>query len=387
MTPEDDPPALRAARLAAGEMNLAALQRAPMTDPHIAQRKPCLVTLEKGKSYLWCSCGRSARQPFCDGSHKGTDFSPLKFTAEESGERLLCACKHTAAPPFCDGSHNNLSDTYLEAEEGSGAGVLTAGYEDTGKGFQKAALDNGCYVARLSGESGETREDLTLVPVISEAEGARHLSHYAARVDSRPDGKGRSPILRFPGSDAILFIISGTGTVTIADRPFAVGPETGLCVKAGEAFQLATGGDEALVLNISVCPQCPSPEWLDAMPETFDAAYPRRSSHVDESKREAMADRFFQVLIDKQSHATDVTQFIGEIPTSRAAHHRHLYEETITILSGEGFMWTDTTKAPVRPGDTIFLPRKQAHSLECTSAGGMRLVGVFYPSMSPALNY
>jgi quercetin dioxygenase-like cupin family protein len=50
-------------------------------------------------------------------------------------------------------------------------------------------------------------------------------------------------------------------------------------------------------------------------------------------------------------------------------------------------MWTDETKARVRPGDTIFLPLKQAHSLECTSPEGMRLIGLFYPSMSPAINY
>jgi mannose-6-phosphate isomerase-like protein (cupin superfamily) len=50
-------------------------------------------------------------------------------------------------------------------------------------------------------------------------------------------------------------------------------------------------------------------------------------------------------------------------------------------------MWTDDTKTPVRPGDTIFLPLKQAHSLECTSPNGMRLIGLFYPSMSPAINY
>jgi quercetin dioxygenase-like cupin family protein len=64
-----------------------------------------------------------------------------------------------------------------------------------------------------------------------------------------------------------------------------------------------------------------------------------------------------------------------------------LYEETITVLAGEGFMWTDNSRTPVRPGDTIFLPLKQAHSLECTSEGGMRLIGLFYPSMSPAINY
>ena len=57
------------------------------------------------------------------------------------------------------------------------------------------------------------------------------------------------------------------------------------------------------------------------------------------------------------------------------------------ILSGEGFMWTEGKRAAVRPGDIIFLPRKQIHSLECTAADGMRLMGAFYPSGSPAVNY
>ena len=94
-----------------------------------------------------------------------------------------------------------------------------------------------------------------------------------------------------------------------------------------------------------------------------------------------------RIIVAESDAATPVTQFIGEIPQSRAAQHRHLYEETITILSGEGVMWTDETKTPVQPGDTIFLPLKQAHSLECTSPDGMRLLGLFYPSMSPAINY
>jgi quercetin dioxygenase-like cupin family protein len=92
-------------------------------------------------------------------------------------------------------------------------------------------------------------------------------------------------------------------------------------------------------------------------------------------------------LVDEKSHGTPVTQFIGEIPESKAAHHRHLYEEAITVLSGEGFMWTDDTKTTIKAGDTIFLPLKQRHSLECTTRDGMRLVGLFYPSMSPAINY
>ena len=123
------------------------------------------------------------------------------------------------------------------------------------------------------------------------------------------------------------------------------------------------------------------------MPEQFDGSVDSRVQGVEPALQQAMADRFYQVLLDTESHGTPITQFIGEIPKSRAAHHHHLYEETITVLSGEGYMWTDDTKTAVAPGDTIYLPRKQAHSLECTSERGMRLVGVFYPSMSPAINY
>ena len=67
---------------------------------------PIEVQLEAGKTYYWCSCGKSAGQPFCDGSHQGTDFEPAAFTADESKTAWLCTCKQTATPPFCDGSHD-----------------------------------------------------------------------------------------------------------------------------------------------------------------------------------------------------------------------------------------------------------------------------------------
>ena len=60
----------------------------------------------KDKSYYWCSCGKSAKQPFCDGSHKGTEFTPLAYKAEETKKMFFCSCKQTNNQPFCDGSHN-----------------------------------------------------------------------------------------------------------------------------------------------------------------------------------------------------------------------------------------------------------------------------------------
>lgn len=64
------------------------------------------VDVVEGKSYYWCSCGKSSKQPFCDGSHKETDFNSVAYKAEATKKMFFCACKQTNNPPFCDGSHN-----------------------------------------------------------------------------------------------------------------------------------------------------------------------------------------------------------------------------------------------------------------------------------------
>ncbi len=67
-----------------------------------------MVNLEKGKSYLWCQCGMSQIQPFCDGSHHGSKIKPVLFKAKRSGETRLCNCKESKQKPFCDNTHLNL---------------------------------------------------------------------------------------------------------------------------------------------------------------------------------------------------------------------------------------------------------------------------------------
>ncbi|MDW3225161.1 MAG: CDGSH iron-sulfur domain-containing protein [Paracoccaceae bacterium] len=80
-----------------------------MTDaPKIAQKSPFPVEVISGKTYFWCSCGRSAKQPFCDGSHKETEFTPLKYEAEADKKLFFCGCKATSNAPLCDGSHSKL---------------------------------------------------------------------------------------------------------------------------------------------------------------------------------------------------------------------------------------------------------------------------------------
>jgi CDGSH-type Zn-finger protein len=77
--------------------------------PTIGGTAPIAVEVEAGKDYYWCACGKSAKQPFCDGSHKGSGFSPLKFTAPETKKAFFCTCKQTGATPLCDGSHKKLA--------------------------------------------------------------------------------------------------------------------------------------------------------------------------------------------------------------------------------------------------------------------------------------
>ena len=77
-----------------------------MTKGQIAEKAAIAIDVEQGKSYYWCACGQSKNQPFCDGSHKGTEFKPFEYKAEETKKKFFCSCKQTDNQPFCDGSHN-----------------------------------------------------------------------------------------------------------------------------------------------------------------------------------------------------------------------------------------------------------------------------------------
>lgn len=79
-----------------------------MSNPKIAAKVPIKVELEAGKNYAWCTCGESTNQPWCDGSHKGSAFTPKVFKCEESKTAWMCQCKGTANPGYCDGTHKSL---------------------------------------------------------------------------------------------------------------------------------------------------------------------------------------------------------------------------------------------------------------------------------------
>ena len=79
-----------------------------MADPIPAQKSPYPVDVEAGKKYWWCVCGRSAKQPFCDGSNKPFDLAPLEYTATATTQVWFCGCKSTKSKPLCDGTHKTL---------------------------------------------------------------------------------------------------------------------------------------------------------------------------------------------------------------------------------------------------------------------------------------
>jgi CDGSH-type Zn-finger protein/mannose-6-phosphate isomerase-like protein (cupin superfamily) len=346
-----------------------------------ASRKPYYVELKGGRPYMWCRCGRSQRQPFCDGSHAGTGFEPLLYVGKFDGEEVLfCGCKQTGDAPFCDGTHANLEGGYQyddpESPENRAIAQVAAGVD------ARAMLDGGCYVFSPELAAYETHGPLRFCPVISQPQGSVHQSQFYAQVVG-----GASPITAIGDSDAILFVSGGTGAVEIGGARFEIAATDGVYVRAGEGFRLTPDAGETLTVLIAGLPAVPTLSFPDAWPHPFDAAASDRVVKVDADQRRAMGERWFQMLVDKAVGSTTAAQFIGHIPQSKAEPHRHLYEESIICLSGAGMMWTENAKAPVKAGDVIFLPRKQLHSLECTVPEGMEVVGVIHPGDNPGINY
>ena len=78
------------------------------SEPHMAQQGPYELGVQEGRPYLWCACGHSETQPFCNGTHRATSFLPLVHHSDKTETVYFCGCKRTKTPPFCDGTHNSL---------------------------------------------------------------------------------------------------------------------------------------------------------------------------------------------------------------------------------------------------------------------------------------
>jgi len=87
-----------------------------MPKPIIAGCTPTKVEVKEGEKIFFCTCGHSSKQPYCDGSHKGTEFACLPYVPEKTGTLFLCNCKQTKNAPLCDGSHKPYSDADIGTE-------------------------------------------------------------------------------------------------------------------------------------------------------------------------------------------------------------------------------------------------------------------------------
>lgn len=357
-----------------------------MDQPRVARYKAYYTELDPGRACLWCRCGRSRSQPWCDGSHRGTGLRPVRYVAGGKGEEVLfCGCKHTKTPPFCDGSHNNLLADYPEDDPGSEA---NRAIPEAARGpGGRAVLNGGCYVFSPGRAPRAERGALRYCTVIGPGLGSIHQSQFHFESGAAGVGAGDPPVVAFGERDVVLFFTGGEAEVTISGRTFDAPTHSGVYVAPGEAFRVAGKGGAPVTFLASACPRADAPEWPDRMPDDFDADHPERVVPLDPSQRQGMANRYFQMLVDRSVGSKAVTQFIGHIPPSKAEPHRHLYEEALIILTGAGCMWTENLKAPVEAGDVVFLPRKQLHSLEATSPEGMLVVGTIYPGDNPAINY
>jgi CDGSH-type Zn-finger protein/mannose-6-phosphate isomerase-like protein (cupin superfamily) len=351
-----------------------------VTVPIIANRKGFYWEVKAGKRYLWCACGRSQSQPFCDGSHAGTDFLPVVFKAERDEDVIFCGCKQTGTGPFCDGAHSNLPGGYLTDDPNSAANRLVATVQP-GAG-PLVPLDGQCYVFSTARATLNRRGAMSYCRVVTPTLGALFQSQFYAQVE-----RGSSSVIAADGRHTVLFLMAGEGEIEISGRRFAVEPLTGIYIRPEEAYRIHNPAETPIRLFISQGPGAEDLVWLTEVPANFDSQHPQRIASIDPSQRHKMAERYYQMLVNREHGSAVVTQFIGNIPLSKAEPHRHLYEEALIFLNGRGVVWTERTKTDVCAGDVLFLPRKQLHSVQCTTPGGFDIVGVIYPGDNPSINY
>ena len=218
---------------------------------------------------------------------------------------------------------------------------------------------------------------------ISRASGAQQITqtinHYAT---------GRAPARINPLGEEVHYITQGRGFCHIAGQPYPLEAGTAVYVPSGAPFFFENTEAEDLMV-VSVC--CPEDESSHLTEENLSRATlsdaPRRTVHEREQKVIPTGDRQFKLLVDKSFGCERITQFVGFIPQSRAPFHHHTYEEAICILEGQGIVRIGDESCEFAPGTSIYLPVGVSHCLENPYPEPVRLLGVFYPSGSPAVRY
>lgn len=186
---------------------------------------------------------------------------------------------------------------------------------------------------------------------------------------------GRSRERALAGSQEVLYVVSGTGTLQLEGRPYELEPELGVYLAPGERYEVENPGPEELLVVAVAAPQ-----------EDGVAPDPARRTvrFADRPALPAGPDREFRYLVNEDLGCRDVTQFVGIIPPGRAPMHSHTYDEVVYVVEGKGVLHIGESATPIGAGSCIHLPPLLMHCLENAGTAPMRVLGVFHPSGDPA---
>jgi quercetin dioxygenase-like cupin family protein len=179
-------------------------------------------------------------------------------------------------------------------------------------------------------------------------------------------------------AEEVLFVLDGSGTLTLDGREYVVEPESGAYLAPDERYELR-GSLTAVAVRIS------DPEQAESAGGGPTRTVVRR---LDEQQAQAATGaREFRIVADPATGLRSATHFVGYIPVGRAPDHFHTYDEVIHVLDGEGIIHVDGDERSLGPGTAIELPARTVHCLENTGDRVMRVVAVFRPAGSPAAAY
>ncbi len=244
-------------------------------------------------------------------------------------------------------------------------------------------LEGGCLVVNTHEVPPDTAGTVSGRTVIGRKVGAHAIS--LRQLEFKP---GTSPCLCTGDWEETWFVVGGHGHMRLNEHSFDLEPTISVYVRPDSRLQCTVDSSEPLRIMTSRCPEPPNTllqdqivNQVDWPEESLDAPAPR--SRLDDVAAQTSGDRWFRVLVDTDIGCQNVTQFVGSIPPSRAPNHFHEYEEVIYVLEGNGFMWAGEAKAPIGPGDCVFLPRGQVHCVENKDPASLKVLGMFFPSGSP----
>lgn len=238
-------------------------------------------------------------------------------------------------------------------------------------------LEGGSRVSSWRAGTPRQRDGLAIWPRVGRGTGAVDLELEILEL-TETRARRTAPA----NADEVLFVLEGEGRATLDGVGMDLQPKDGLYLGPGRTLRLEGSTGAPLVLASSRTP-APGDAPSDASPPSGAALRAR----LAEQAVKTTGDRWYSVLVGKPHGSHRVTQFVGSIPPGRAPEHFHHYEESICILEGEGRMWSGSSSTPIARGHCIYLPKKQPHCLENTGVGPLVLMGVFYPSGSPAVRY